>query len=257
MTGPQLDVTGIRKSYGAFEVLKGVSFAVGAGETFAIIGPNGAGKTTLFKALTGESPPNAGKVVYDGRDVTAVPPHLRVHAGFGRTFQVARIFPHLTVLENVVVAVEARMRAAGQRRAAWYRWRSASHVEDEAMGFLRSLGLAGFAATEGRFLSHGDKKRLEFAVTLGGRPRILMLDEPTAGMSPSDRTATKDLIAEIRERHGVTVVLTEHDMDVIFGLAHRMLVLNYGEVVATGRAEEVRADPLVREIYLGKEMHGA
>jgi branched-chain amino acid transport system ATP-binding protein len=257
MNAPLLDVTNIRKSYGAFEALKDVSLSVGAGETFAIIGPNGAGKTTLFKALTGESPPNTGRVIYDGRDVTAMPPHRRVHAGFGRTFQVARIFPHLSVLENVIVAVEARLRAAGQKRAAWYQWRAASHVEDEAWGFLRSLGLAGFAAMEARFLSHGDKKRLEFAVTLGGRPRILMLDEPTAGMSPSDRTTTKNLIAQIRESHGVTVVLTEHDMDVIFGLAHRMLVLNYGEVVATGRAEEVRANPLVREIYLGKEMHGA
>jgi branched-chain amino acid transport system ATP-binding protein len=125
------------------------------------------------------------------------------------------------------------------------------------MGFLRDLGLANLAESEARYLSHGDKKRLEFAVTLGGRPRILMLDEPTAGMSPSDRTATKDLIVQVREAHGVTVVLTEHDMDVIFGLAHRMLVLNYGEVVATGSGEEVRANPLVREIYLGKEMHGA
>jgi branched-chain amino acid transport system ATP-binding protein len=257
MSALLLEVADIRKSYGAFEVLKGVSFTVAAGETFAIIGPNGAGKTTLFKALTGESLPNAGKVVYEGRDITAMPPHLRVHAGFGRTFQVARIFPHLTVLENVLVAVESRLRAAGRKRAAWYRWRPASHVQDEAMGILSSLGLGGFAPTEARFLSHGDKKRLEFAVTLGGQPRILMLDEPTAGMSPSDRTATKELIAQIREAHGVTVVLTEHDMDVIFGLAHRMLVLHYGEVVAAGRAEEVRANPLVREIYLGKEMSHA
>jgi branched-chain amino acid transport system ATP-binding protein len=257
MTAPLLGAVDIRKSYGAFQVLKGVSLGVAAGETFAIIGPNGAGKTTLFKALTGESLPDAGTVTYDGRDVTTLPPHRRVHAGFGRTFQVARVFLHLSVLENVLVAVEARLRAAGLPRAPWFRWRPASHVVDEAMGFLRDLGLANLAESEARYLSHGDKKRLEFAVTLGGRPRILMLDEPTAGMSPSDRTATKDLIVQVREAHGVTVVLTEHDMDVIFGLAHRMLVLNYGEVVATGSGEEVRANPLVREIYLGKEIHGA
>jgi branched-chain amino acid transport system ATP-binding protein len=257
MTTPLLQATDIRKSYGAFEVLKGIGLSVGAGETFAIIGPNGAGKTTLFKTLTGESAPNGGRVMFDGQDVTAMPPHRRVHLGFGRTFQVARIFPALTVLENVIVAVEARMRASGEPRSKWFDWLPASHVADEAMALLSSLGLADFAPREARFLSHGDKKRLEFAVTLGGRPRILMLDEPTAGMSPADRGATKDLIAEIRRTHGVTVVLTEHDMDVIFGLAHRMMVLNYGEVVATGLPEEVRANPLVREIYLGQEMHRA
>ena len=252
-----IEASGIRKSYGPFEVLKGVSFSVEAGEVFAIIGPNGAGKTTLFKALTGESPPNAGRVTYAGQDITATAPHERVRAGFGRTFQVARVFLDLTVLENAIVAVEARLRAAGERRARWYQWRPASHVEDEARALLSDLGLIPFAETLARFLSHGDKKRLEFAITLGGRPRVLMLDEPTAGMSLPDRSATAELIARIRETHGVTVLLTEHDMDVIFGLAKRMLVLNYGEVVTIGRADEVRADPHVREIYLGKEMVGA
>lgn len=254
---PLLDVHDIRKSYGAFEVLKGVTFAVAPGETFAIIGPNGAGKTTLFKALTGESPPNSGRVTYDGGDITKMLPHRRVHAGFGRTFQVARVFLELTALENVVVAVEARMRAARATRARWYQWRPASHVTDEAFALLNDLGLGRLAASQARYLSHGDKKRLEFAITLGGRPRILMLDEPTAGMSPSDRTATADLVARIRETRGVTVLLTEHDMGVIFGLAHRMLVLNYGEVVAIGSAEEVKSDPMVREIYLGKEIQRA
>jgi len=252
-----LNVSDIRKSYGTFEVLKGVSFTVSAGETFAIIGPNGAGKTTLFKALTGESTPNSGRVEYHGSDITSMPPHRRVHAGFGRTFQVARVFLGLTALENVVVAIEARMRGAGERRAKWYQWRPAAHVTDEAFALLNDLGLGKLAAMEARYLSHGDKKRLEFAITLGGRPRILMLDEPTAGMSPSDRTATADLIARIRDSHGVTVLLTEHDMGVIFGLAKRMLVLNYGEVVAIGTVEEVKADPMVREIYLGKEVLNA
>jgi branched-chain amino acid transport system ATP-binding protein len=241
---PLLDVHDIRKSYGAFEVLKGVTFAVAPGETFAIIGPNGAGKTTLFKALTGESPPNSGRVTYDGGDITKMLPHRRVHAGFGRTFQVARVFLELTALENVVVAVEARMRAARATRARWYQWRPASHVTDEAFALLNDLGLGRLAASQARYLSHGDKKRLEF-------------DEPTAGMSPSDRTATADLVARIRETRGVTVLLTEHDMGVIFGLAHRMLVLNYGEVVAIGSAEEVKSDPMVREIYLGKEIQRA
>ncbi len=252
-----LDVEGLCKSYGPLEVLKNVSFTVAEGETFAVIGPNGAGKTTLFKALTGESLPQGGKVRWAGRDVTRLPTHERARLGFGRTFQVARVFPELTAFENVVVAVEARLRAAGEQRGTWYRSKPSRMVRDSAEALLEDVGLSIFANHPAQLLSHGDKKRLELAVTLGGRPKILMLDEPTAGMSPSDRTDITALVARIRGVHGITVVMTEHDMDVIFGLAHRLMVMNYGSVIAIGDPAAVRANPTVREVYLGREMSHA
>lgn len=251
---PILEVDGVRMRYGPLEVLKGVSLHVGAGEGFAIIGPNGAGKTTLFKVMTGEAPVTAGSVRFEGRDITRLPVHLRARAGIGRTFQVARVFLETTALGNVIAGIEARYRGARQSSGAWYAWRPAAPVVEEARQLLADLGLAKVTHEEARFLSHGDKKRLEIALALAQRPRILMLDEPTAGMAQSDRMATVELIQRLRSDKGVTVVMTEHDMDVIFGIADRIMVLNYGEVLATGAPAEVRADPMVREVYLGKEM---
>ena len=249
-----LQIEQLRVRYGLLEVIKGVSLEVGSGETFAVIGPNGAGKTTLFKAVTGEVPVSAGNLRFDGQDVTRMPVHLRARAGFGRTFQVARVFQGLTTLQNIISSVEARLRGAGQSCGAWYAWRPATAVVDEAEHLLADLALAHVRHVEARFLSHGDKKRLEIALVLAQQPRILMLDEPTAGMSHSDRLGIVELIQRLRRDRGVTVVMTEHDMDVIFGLADRIMVLNYGEVIATGTPDEVRANPLVREVYLGKEM---
>ena len=251
---PILEVEGVRLSYGPLEVLKGLSLQVGAGEGFAIIGPNGAGKTTLFKAMTGEAPVSAGTVRFDGRDITRLPVHLRARAGIGRTFQVARVFLETTSLGNVIAAVEARYRGAARASAPWYAWRPGDAVVEEARQLLADLGLARVMGEEARFLSHGDKKRLEIALALAQQPRILMLDEPTAGMAQSDRMATVELIQRLRSDKGVTVVMTEHDMDVVFGIADRIMVLNYGEVLATGTPAEVRANPVVREVYLGKEM---
>ena len=256
MTG-LIDIVGIHKSYGGLKVLRGLDFSVGQGETFAIIGPNGAGKTTLFKVMTGEVPANAGQVLLRGIDVGHWPVHRRVEAGFGRTFQVARSFFEMTALENVVVAVEARYRAQGERRGHWYDWRAARAVLEEARGLLVDLGLVQAAEAQAKLLSHGDKKRLELAVALGGRPSVLMLDEPTAGMSPTDRMATVDLIRRIKAERSVTVVMTEHDMDVIFGLADRLMVMNYGEIIAIGSPEQVRHDKRVRDVYLGHEMYHA
>jgi branched-chain amino acid transport system ATP-binding protein len=257
MTAELLRVEGVRKNYGPIEVLHGVSLSVAAGEVFAIIGPNGAGKTTMFKVMTGEVPSNGGTIHFGGKDVTRLPAHDRVREGFGRTFQVARVFHDFTVLDNVIAAVEARRKYRGEPLGSRWRCAPSPEVRDEAMALLEEVKLQALAGEAARYLSHGDKKRLEFVIALAGRPSILMLDEPTAGMSPSDRADIAQLVARTQKERGITVVMTEHDMDVVFGLANRIMVMNYGEVVSTGTVEEVRGDPKVREVYLGKEMVGA
>ena len=254
MTAPFLHVDQVRIGYGAVEVIKDVSFEVARGETFAIIGPNGAGKTTLFKAVTGEAPVRAGRVLLDGADISRMPVHLRARAGLGRTFQVARVFQGLTVLANVIASVESRLRSLGRPCGPWYAWRPSAPVTREAERLLDELALGRLHHTEARFLSHGDRKRLEIALALAQQPTVLMLDEPTAGMSHADRLGIVELLKRLRRDKGVTVVMTEHDMDVIFNLADRILVLNHGEVIASGAPAEVRTNPLVREVYLGTEM---
>lgn len=257
MSSALLDVREVRKDYGPIKVLRGVSLSVAAGEVFAIIGPNGAGKTTMFRVMTGEVPVSGGSIHFDGRDITALPAHLRVRRGFGRTFQVARVFRDFSVLDNAIAAIEARRGHTGEPLGPRWRTSASAEVRTEALALLADVRLDGLAMQDARFLSHGDKKRLEFAIALAGRPTILMLDEPTAGMSPSDRAEIGELVARIQRERRMTVVMTEHDMDVVFGLAHRIMVLNYGEVVAAGTVEEVRRDPRVREVYLGQEMVGA
>jgi branched-chain amino acid transport system ATP-binding protein len=248
-----LEARDIRKSYGPLEVLHGVSLEVPEGETFAIIGPNGAGKTTLFKVLTGESPADGGTVHYRGAEVTALPAFQRARLGFGRTFQVARVFTELDLVSNIVVAIEARLRAAGQSVGPWWRWRPAASVRAEAEEILDRFGFApSMRGGVAQSLSHGDRKRLEFAVALATRPNLLMLDEPTAGMSPADRKAMTALLARLKIETGVTIVMTEHDMDIIFELADRLMVLNYGAVIAIGDPQSVRDDPTVRDVYLGQ-----
>src|SRR5262245_13377632 len=206
-----LTARAIRKSYGALEVLRGVDLAVAAGEAFAIIGPNGAGKTTLFKVLTGETLDYSGSVNFDGNDVSRLPSHRRARGGFGRTFQVARVFGELPILTNVVLAVEARKAARGETVTRWWDWRPAGTTRDEALSILASVGLDRRLEDEAALLSHGDKKRLELAITLAGQPRVLMLDEPTAGMSTEDRRSTTKLLLDLKQQ-GITLVLTEHDM---------------------------------------------
>ena len=254
---PVLEVEGLHKSYGAIPVLRDVSMAVADRETLAIIGPNGAGKTTLFRTLTGEVFAEKGRISIFGEDATWLPAEQRVARGVGRTFQVARIYPETSLLENIVVSLESGRRMAGERVGPWYAFRPTSQIVQEAEHWLADVGLVNRRYSEARFLSHGDKKRLEMAIALALRPRILMMDEPTAGMSPSDRLRTVDLIVEMREKHKMTVLLTEHDMDVVFGLSNRIMVLNYGQIVAIGTGEQIRANPAVRDVYLGHEVQYA
>lgn len=253
---PILNVQGVGKVYGGFRAVRDVSFSVKQGETFAIIGPNGAGKTTLFKVMTGEVPGSSGRIHLAGLDITGLPADVRVRLGMGRTFQIVRVFAELSLLENIVVAIEARNRSHG-RTDQWKRIRPSHDVEDEAVEQLARVGLTKGLSSEARFLSLGDRKRLELALTLAMEPQILMLDEPTAGMSPSDRFAIIDLIQQTKETLRLTIVLTEHDMDFVFRLSQSLLVMNQGEKVFVGTPEEVKSNAMVQQIYLGKEkMHG-
>jgi branched-chain amino acid transport system ATP-binding protein len=176
----------------------------------------------------------------------------------GRTFQMARIFKEMTAEENIVVAIEARAKNMGQRDTPWYQVRPSRATVDEAREILARLSLERKASIAAAQLSHGDKKRLELGITLAGRPKVLMLDEPTAGMSPSERVGVTELIRSISGKgSGLTVIMTEHDMGVIFGLADRIMVMNQGRKIAEGSIDDIRADPVVRDVYLGKEAHHA
>ncbi len=254
---PLLEARDLRVAYGDFEVIKGVGFSVPEQEAMAIIGPNGAGKTTLFKALTGEISCNSGEVIFRGQDVTELPAHRRTAAGMGRTFQVSRVFLEMTALENLVVALESRHRNRGELIGGWWRASPAAQLKDAAGELLDQLRISYLRDEVAATISHGDKKRLELALTLALEPTVLMLDEPTAGMAPADRMQIVDMILDIRQQKGVAVVMTEHDMDVIFAIADSVMVMNYGEVIASGSVEEVRNSPTVRKVYLGEDMYHA
>ncbi|WP_247998045.1 ABC transporter ATP-binding protein [Brucella tritici] len=254
---PLLNATNLRVSYGTFEVIKDVDLTVEKGGALAIIGPNGAGKSTLFKALTGEIPTRSGKVVFQGKDVTGMPAYLRTAEGMGRTFQVSRVFLELTAVANIIVALESRVRCKGQAHGSWWRAAPDRAIVDEADHLLAQLGIAHLRDETAVAISHGDRKRLELALALALEPRILMLDEPTAGMAPADRMKIVELILAIRRDKDVAVVMTEHDMDVIFSISDQVMVLNYGQTIASGSVEEIRNSPIVREVYLGKDMYHA
>lgn len=247
----RLEALGLIKAYGRIPVLRDVSLTVEPGESHVVIGPNGAGKTTLFKVLTGELVADRGQVRFAGEDLGRMPAHARVHRGFGRTFQVAKVFTGLSVRDNLRVALEARERRARP-------WRGISRATargfEEAMPqLLADTGFAGRPDVPAGSLSYGDRKRLELAMVLALRPTILFLDEPTAGMSAAERRATVTLLNAVRQRHRLSMLLTEHDMDVVFGLADRISVLHHGELIASGTPAQIRADARVQEVYLGAE----
>jgi branched-chain amino acid transport system ATP-binding protein len=243
---PLLETAGLTRRYGSLVALDGVSLSVAAGARHAVIGPNGAGKSTLFALVTGSLRPSAGRVTFDGQDVTGQPDHARARAGMGRTFQHSRPFTSLSVLDNVALATQraaglgmAMLRPAGRHRA----------VREAAMGHLDQVGLADRAAVPAAALSHGERRQLEVALALATSPRLLLLDEPTAGMSAADSARFAELVADLGP--AVTVLIIEHDLDVVFRLATRVTVLHLGRVLADGTPDEVRADEAVRRAYLG------
>jgi ABC-type branched-subunit amino acid transport system ATPase component len=241
---PILAVGGLRRDFGGIRALDGLDLSVAGGERRAIIGPNGAGKTTLFNILTGELAPTAGTVRLGGRDVTGVGTSDLARLGIARMYQRNELFDPLSARENVALALAARRGPYRLSRASTRRER------DGADAVLARVGLEGREATAARTLSHGERRQLELALALAQAPRILLLDEPTAGMSPAETVAITRLIAELDR--SMTVLIVEHDMDVVFRLADRLTVLHEGRAIADGSPAAVRGDRLVNEVYLGK-----
>ena len=248
MTLPLLAINGVTRTFGALSALAGVSFALEARERRAVIGPNGAGKTTLFNVITGQLPPSGGRIVFDGRPIAGLPPHTVARRGVSRSFQRTNLFPRLAVLENLRLAAAAG--AAGSYNL-FGRVEGVTAPLARARETAAAVGLAERLDTVAGHLSYGEQRQLEVGVALATRPKLLLLDEPTAGMSPEEtQRMTRMLEGLPRE---VTLLIIEHDMDVVASLADRVTVLHYGEVLTEGTFDEVKRDPRVYEVYLGSE----
>jgi len=244
--GLVLETQGLRKHFGGVQAVNGVDLAVPAGDLRAIIGPNGAGKTTLFNLITGDLPHDTGHIYFAGEEVSGLPPYRLYRRGLSRTFQITSIFRRLTALENVQTALLSH-----HRRHYNIFVRARRLYRDEALAMLERVGLREQAGKPSGILSHGDQRRLELAIALASAPRLLLLDEPTAGMAPRERHEIMALVARIAADTGLTVVFTEHDMDVVFAVARRITVLHQGAVLAEGPPVEVRANTDVQRVYLG------
>jgi branched-chain amino acid transport system ATP-binding protein len=245
---PVLETRGLGRAFGALQAVADVSLAVPPGELRAVIGPNGAGKTTLFHLISGLLHPTAGDVIFRGDNVTALPSPARCRRGISRTFQITSVFPELTVLENVRIAVQLKhggnFRLAGGRALL-------DATERRASASLEFLGLLDRAGEPAATLPHGDQRLLEIAMALSQEPELLLLDEPTQGLSPEDTDAAVAVIRKIARDRALTIILVEHDMDVVFGLADRISVLHFGRLIAEGTPDEIRANAEVQQAYLG------
>ncbi len=241
-----LSVERLSKAYGGVQAVREVSFSVAAGEMVAIIGPNGAGKTTCFNMLNGQLSPDSGDIRLGGSSIAGVPPHRIWRLGVGRTFQVTATFGSMSVRENVQTA----LRSFYRENFSFGRAAGARYVE-EADALLERVGMRDQGERACAVLAYGDLKRVELAVALANQPRLLLMDEPTAGMAPEERGALMQLVVDLARRERLAVLFTEHDMSMVFGYASRVIVLHQGEVIAEGLPEAVRNDARVREVYLG------
>jgi branched-chain amino acid transport system ATP-binding protein len=247
-----LAAEGLNKAFGGVVAARDVTFALAAGEMLAIIGPNGAGKSTTFNMVGGQLRPDSGRVTLAGEDITGLAPRRVCRMGVGRTFQVAQTFLSMSVVENVQMALIAH---AGRTRDMIAR--TATLYRPEAIALLDKVGMAADADRPIGELAYGDVKRVELAIALAAAPRLLLMDEPTAGMAPRERASLMTLTAGIAREEGIGVLFTEHDMDAVFAHADRILVLVRGEIIAQGTPEQVRADEQVKRVYLGTTGHKA
>jgi branched-chain amino acid transport system ATP-binding protein len=244
--GKVLKVTGLTKSYFGVKVVNNVDLAVASGEMIALIGPNGAGKTTCFNMLNGQLRPDQGSVVVSGQSTVGLQPRQVWRLGVGRTFQITQTFVSMTVVENVQLALLSLHNKTMNLMSA-----VTDNHRDEAMELLRKVGMADQAERGCGVLAYGDLKRVELAIALANRPKLLLMDEPTAGMAPRERIELMKLTADIARADRMAVLFTEHDMDIVFGQADAIVVLNRGVVIARGKPAEVRENDLVRQVYLG------
>lgn len=241
-----LETRGLTKAFGAVVAVDDVSFQLKQGELLALIGPNGAGKSTCFNMLMGQLPVTSGKVMLDGEDITGLKPRQVWRKGVGRTFQITATYSSMTVVENVQMALLSH-----HRRVFSFLPYATNQYHTKAVALLDMVNMADQAERHCAVLAYGDLKRMELAIALAHDPKVLLMDEPTAGMAPKERIALMQLTADIVRDHGVSVLFTEHDMDVVFAHSHRIMVLNRGQLIAEGDADHIRNNDVVQEVYLG------
>ncbi|RLB70367.1 MAG: ABC transporter ATP-binding protein [Deltaproteobacteria bacterium] len=245
---PILKIEHLGHAYGKFQVINDISLKIPKGELTALIGPNGAGKTTFYNVISGRFPPSKGRIFFAGREITGKPAHKIVPMGMLRSFQITNIFPKLSVRENVLIPLLLQHRRGYTFLRSLKREKQLYQQADEV---LSQIGILEYGNKPARELAYGDKRLVEMAVVLARKPKLVLLDEPTAGMNPEETERMILLIKELAERFGTTFFLTEHDMKVVFSIARRIFVLHQGGLLATGTPEEIRANPQVREAYLG------
>jgi branched-chain amino acid transport system ATP-binding protein len=248
VTEPILRLDNLHKDFGGLAVTDGVTLDIGAGEVHAIIGPNGAGKTTLLNEISGILPVDSGRIMFDGQDITVLSAHRRARAGIARTFQITSVVPSFTVLENAMLAVQARMGSTFDFVRPVARDKEMAATAEDV---LEQVGLDARARTPAGLLSHGEKRALELATAIALKPKLVLLDEPAAGTGRGETERLIETLALLKKRF--TIVLVEHDMQAVFALADRISVLVYGRVIATGAPSEIRANPEVQAAYLGEE----
>ena len=243
-----LKVENLYFSYGKFKVLKNVSLSVRKGKIAALIGPNGAGKTTFYNAISGGVIPNEGKIIFDGEDITKLKADSVAKTGLCRSFQITNIFENLSLVENILVPLLIRDK---KHFVFWDKLSDKRNFEIEAIKLLSLVGLENFAFNKVNELAYGDKRRVEIAITLATNPKMILLDEPTAGMNQKETDKMVNLIKELNNKTGTTILITEHDMNVVFNIAEHIFVLHQGELLAEGGREEIKSNISVKEAYLG------
>ena len=246
MSAPAVVLNGVTKRFGATQIIRGLDLAVEKGERHGIIGPNGAGKSTTFNLISGRLTPSEGEIRLDGRPINGLPPYMIARRGLARSFQVTNIFPRLTVRENLLCAV---LWSTGQRYAFWRSTSSRPKVEARTDALLEETGLAHRWDVQAGLLAYAEQRALEIGLTIAGEPTVILLDEPTAGMSRTEAEHAVSLIRGVSA--GRTLLMVEHDMDVVFGLADRISVLVHGQIIATDVPQRIRENPAVQEAYLG------